>query len=654
MQNLYFSLLFLQYTDPDTPSASRTLDILMSHTAKNKTYEDAWEELEQFVEGHQDWCRKNASYVAKKKNWKYDKFIKQFMYLALDPVGISIWARCFRKHVAICVNSTFWTTNIDKDIDKCDIVLLYRGYNMFEDTRVMLHEEYAFYADAIARTQAIVDEQALKKNVTDMKKRSGKRKSGHISSDDSDLDLEDFMDQEEPPLKQPCPPRRTTRSQSKLIEEQKQLDLDNVQKKDKPARAATKDKRKPKSKAPKNTDLPVRRQTRSVSKEIVNNVQKTSSEPITPTTKESETEDANEVEGNKRQTRSKSKEIGSNMQTENVGTEPIPPESKDNGNDENVTNIEKESEEEPIQTEETNQNENDSAVQTDSQRQTRSKTRNSENNMQKDRKAKPKTPKSKSDNNNVQKKRQSKQDNKDKTSGYGNKMRNKSVITAGKILQNIKWKKKGSWSAVTRSRKKEKVLATQYHCTKNGCDVVKSTKSAIIKHISQCDKGFRFKCRHCEKTYATLGGRDKHELYHNLNYRYVCNEVKNCRKGYMFLCEYTEHLKVHTGQNRWKCLFKGCGNTYAAKRTRDSHYRSHYQNQDVHCAEVLEDGSVCGQLCTSTNHLKQHMRGMHGEGWVSLCGKKYQWPGTMYSHQQGCNQCKALKAERNKAKNRFK
>ena len=54
--------------------------------------------------------------------------------------------------------------------------------------------------------------------------------------------------------------------------------------------------------------------------------------------------------------------------------------------------------------------------------------------------------------------------------------------------------------------------------------------------------------------------------------------------------------------------------------------------------KVLDDGSVCGQLCVSSNHLKQHMRGMHGEGWVSLCGKKYQWPGTMYSHQQSCDQ----------------
>ena len=618
----------------------------MSHTSLNKTYEDAWEELEQFVANHQDWCRKLASYVGKKKNWKYEKFIKQFMYLALEPVGITIWARCYRKHVALCVNSTFWTTNLDKDIDKCDIVLVYRGYNMFEDTRVMLHEEYSFYSEAIARTQALVDEQSLKKNVTDMRKRSGKRKPGHISSDDSDLDLEDVMDDEQPPLK------RTTRSQSKAIEDQKKID--NMQKKDNPVATGSNAKPKPNSKSPK-TDLPERRQTRSVSKEIVNNVQKKSSEGITPTTNENETEEVNEVEANKRQTRSKSKEIANNMQTDNEEEPSKTEQTNQTETEEAVQTDSQRSEEEPSnKTEQTNETETEEAVQTDSQPLTRSKTRNSENNMQKDRKSKPKTPKSKTEINNVQKKRKSKEVNNSKPSSYGNKMQNKSVITAGKILRNIKWKKKGSWSAVTRSRKKEKVLVTQYHCTKKGCLVVKSTKVAILKHISECDKGFRFKCRYCDKSYSTVGGRDKHELYHKCNYRYVCAEVQSCKKGFMFLCEYTEHLKTHTKKNRWKCEFKGCDNKYAAKRTRDSHYRSHYKTEDVHCAEVLDDGSVCGQLCVSSNHLKQHMRGMHGEGWVSMCGKKYQWPGTMYSHQQGCDQCKGLKAEAKKAKNRFK
>ena len=118
-------------------------------------------------------------------------------------------------------------------------------------------------------------------------------------------------------------------------------------------------------------------------------------------------------------------------------------------------------------------------------------------------------------------------------------------------------------------------------------------------------KIFKFKCQYCDKKYCSLAAREKHEMYNKLNFRYVCEEVPTCRKGFMFLCEYTEHIKKHTKQNLWICDYKDCGNGYAAKRTRDSHYRSHFA-KDVHCAEVIEDGSICGQVCVSTNHLKQH------------------------------------------------
>ena len=47
-----------------------------------------------------------------------------------------------------------------------------------------------------------------------MQKKNGKRKSGHISSDSSDLDLENIM--EEPPVKKTCTSRPNTRSQSKI------------------------------------------------------------------------------------------------------------------------------------------------------------------------------------------------------------------------------------------------------------------------------------------------------------------------------------------------------------------------------------------------------------------------------------------------------
>ena len=75
------------------------------------------------------------------------------MYCAMGPVAITIWALCYRKHVGICVNTSFGTTHKDNDLEKCDILLVYREYNIYEDTRVMTHEEYPCFKDAIASTQ---------------------------------------------------------------------------------------------------------------------------------------------------------------------------------------------------------------------------------------------------------------------------------------------------------------------------------------------------------------------------------------------------------------------------------------------------------------------------------------------------------------------
>ena len=177
------------------PTSARTLSILMSHLYSSKDYEDGWDEMEKFTLDHKDWCRKAASYVVAKKGWKYETFIKRFFSCALEPVGIHIWARCFKRHVAVLVNTYFWTTHKDNDLDKCDVFLVYRGYNMFEDTRIMKHDEYQLYSDAIARTQAIMDERDLQQNVTEMHSSYSKRVDRIISDDEEYVDLEEMMEQ---------------------------------------------------------------------------------------------------------------------------------------------------------------------------------------------------------------------------------------------------------------------------------------------------------------------------------------------------------------------------------------------------------------------------------------------------------------------------
>ena len=61
------------------------------------------------------------------------------------------------------------------------------------------------------------------------------------------------------------------------------------------------------------------------------------------------------------------------------------------------------------------------------------------------------------------------------------------------------------------------------------------------------------------------------------------------------------------------------------------------------CEANIEDGKTCGQECVSHVHLAQHIRGLHGPGWDSKCGKNFKWPSSKYTHEGECTVCKKIK-----------
>ena len=81
-------------------------------------------------------------------------------------------------------------------MEKCDIFLECQGYNIFEDTRIMKHDKYNLYSEAIARTQAIMDEHELQKNVQ-MYSTYSKRVDRIVNDNEDYVDLEQMMEQSE-------------------------------------------------------------------------------------------------------------------------------------------------------------------------------------------------------------------------------------------------------------------------------------------------------------------------------------------------------------------------------------------------------------------------------------------------------------------------
>ena len=52
----------------------------------------------------------------------------------------------------------------------------------------------------------------------------------------------------------------------------------------------------------------------------------------------------------------------------------------------------------------------------------------------------------------------------------------------------------------------------------------------------------------------------------------------------------------------------------------------------------------CNKDYSTDLRYKQHVQGKHGNGCITLCGIKYQWPDSKYCHENGdCTECKAKK-----------
>ena len=170
------------------------------------------EDLPNFVEENPEWCEKVTSFMCKRYGRKYSTFADDFPVFALDACGITIWARHYRHQVGIVFNTLFWCTIKEQDLDKCDVILVYRGSNCFEDTWPITMDEFNSMSDNLGRIQAIIGEKDLAKNVSAMHRKRSKeyrRKVDKIeSSEESELDLEDLLEGV-PPAKKPKKQRKT-------------------------------------------------------------------------------------------------------------------------------------------------------------------------------------------------------------------------------------------------------------------------------------------------------------------------------------------------------------------------------------------------------------------------------------------------------------
>ena len=159
-QNVY---LFFQEEVEDLPRADQTLHLLSK--CVRHTSADIRRFLPLWVDSHDTWCRKVSKKYLKKRNMSYKQFVKEFLHPAfpLDLFAIGIFARAYKKHVAVFYEHNYWCTEVNLDLNKCHVFLEYCGHLSFHSTRRMHSWEYNTSREIIQKYQKILDvEQAEK------------------------------------------------------------------------------------------------------------------------------------------------------------------------------------------------------------------------------------------------------------------------------------------------------------------------------------------------------------------------------------------------------------------------------------------------------------------------------------------------------------
>ena len=103
-----------------------------------------------------------------------------------------------------------------------------------------------------------------------------------------------------------------------------------------------------------------------------------------------------------------------------------------------------------------------------------------------------------------------------------------------------------------------------------------------------------------------------------------------CGKGFNYKNQLEGHIGVHSEEHKKFC--SDCGRGFASDRTLARHAVIH-QNLEFKCPD-------CPKVFNAKEKLQCHWRGMHGEGFTSLCGLfNYKSPTKRQIHQTECTEC---------------
>ena len=629
---------YLQEDYEDVGRTQRTLHYLAA--CVQQTPEEIKDFLPVWISEHEDWCRRISEKFLQKRKIAYKQYFKEFLHPAfpMDLLGIGIFARAYKKHVAVFYNTKFWTTEINRDLSKVHVFLVYTGQMDFENTRRMHVWEYDNTRDIVLKYQKtlVKDRHLIDPSQTESEESSDEESVPEQTPIiETDEDIEDMMNRTVE--KEPIPHNILDDNNGEPVSEETSVH-GNIQHNISDANLQDTENDEHNMQATDNNVTQGDDNDNTVGDIMSKNDADEHSNgeidhPLVDDTLDGKQEDIMPKDDLNKSTDSSTFKRDLNEQVissgEHLVQQFLNAENRKEENHESDGEMDLEDVLEkgiPVIKPKPKRNQCKSKRIQLKKKIDKEKTHRMQLTPVKETSARKTANSMKSD--------------------YGHFI--KDIMSKTKAKKSIK----GFWKIQPRGlplRPKIKKRKNVLRCFLCGNKVSSSAKE-LNEHIMQKHPSYKFKChiKGCRKQFCTKNSLYRHKLAHQ-GMRYYCKR-KSCDKAFVWKHQLVDHMKSHTKKNMYECDFPGCDKAYPTKRACQRHNKlKHSPSKTTYtCQHKYEDNSQCDKTFSSKQQFDQHVQGLHGPGFQTRCGKFYTWPYQRAEHQKECRKCEKVQQKKTK------
>lgn len=179
----------------------------------------------------------------------------------------------------------------------------------------------------------------------------------------------------------------------------------------------------------------------------------------------------------------------------------------------------------------------------------------------------------------------------------------------------------------------------QPHVTPTIAQTSKTRQPSSTSRPAGNQKGKRFECKECPRSYSQKGDLKDHRISHTHPDKVKC---KICNKKCTSLRNLKTHLRVHSEQRPFKCF---CDKTFKLSGNYTRHLRLHSGEKPFICKD-----KKCQKRFAAKSTLKTHIKNVHKKErrWACFCGKRFKRKAHLQGHKKnhlpkekkyGCDSC---------------